>query len=759
MNNFIYKLLGYEKTFDKGFNDGKEKGYNEGFNKGFKEGIKQGEINGLEKGKKIIIVNEPQIGKNIEDIKTRDKYIVSGNLFKIKNIEEKIKADLNKRIFNDKNIPTTDQWKVILTENPNTYVIAGAGSGKTTTLIYRILVMNQYLNIPLSNITIFSFTRKSTEEFRNKLRKVFDSIGITLKDSELKKTVRTFHSKIYQFAQSLGANNFFDYLGHDHDDKADIDFNIGLKLSDKQKEFLKGIYNETFKNNPKFRKVILSLYKTIILRPNSDDKKDYNDFAVQKTIEADKEITQKVQNYFTYNLNYDKLIEFKTHNLSNYKFLANLYYKELDLYIIFCPYDENLKQDIMSDDRSVADRLLIKKRFLNAKSDKNLRFINKQEDLYLLEEQITVLKNSMNDNSNAPNFSIKIEGEISEIPIFEAFYGTGNFVENLGLEVNNITDDIINQFSLIEQDKLFAKALIIFWKEFEKKIKNIKIYRLHDIFKYFSEDNIENFKYVDDIIESMQHVLIDEFQDISPEIVKWIKGCLKYLKNKFTNTSLLCVGDDWQSIYGWRGSNPGFLIDYKKYFPSNPEAKEITMTENFRCHQELIDKAEHVLKNVKLKKNKHGKSKLKKDFDEPILEIISIDSNEKEENKAIEIIGEKFKNTGEKLFVMSRTNEKYKEIQKNYKNKPNNIVFFTFHRSKGLESPHCLLIGDCYYNSENQFENLIYELAGMNQSYDESQRDEAMRLAYVALTRGVKKVFWIGEEKDGGALSKLKDLA
>jgi superfamily I DNA/RNA helicase len=141
------------------------------------------------------------------------------------------------------------------------------------------------------------------------------------------------------------------------------------------------------------------------------------------------------------------------------------------------------------------------------------------------------------------------------------------------------------------------------------------------------------------------------------------------------------------------------------------------------------------------------------------VEIISIDSNEKEENKAIEIIGEKFKNTGEKLFVMSRTNEKYKEIQKNYKNKPNNIVFFTFHRSKGLESPHCLLIGDCYYNSKNQFKNLIYELAGMNQSYDESQRDEAMRLAYVALTRGVKKVFWIGEEKDGGALSKLKDLA
>ncbi len=757
MNDFFYKILGYKKTFIEGFQNGIEKGYGEGYSKGLEKGLREGESNGFEKGKKIIVIKEVKPKQDTKDIEQESQYIISSHIFQIADIKEKIRLDLNEKLFAKNNSPTADQWKLILTVNPNTYVIAGAGSGKSTTLVYRILVMNQYLNIPLSNITIFSFTRKSTMEFRDKLKKAFKIFGVELNDSQINKTVRTFHSKIYQFAQSLGIDNFFDYLGKDDDDN--LDFNIGLKLSDKQKELLKEVYNNTYKNNSDFKKIILKLYEMTIVKPHDDNKKNYDDFAVKKTIEVDDEITKKVQNYFTYKLKYEKLIKFKMHNLSTYEFLANLYYRELNLYIIYSPYDEVLKQDIFEDRRSIADRLLIKKRYLNAKSDKNIRFINTQEDLNKLEERINLFQNLKNNSFESPIFDIKIEGEISEIPIFESFYGGGNFIENLGLEVNNITNSVIDKSDLTEQDKLFVKALTIFWNEFEKKLESINMKRLHHIFRYFSEDNINNFRYVEDIIGSMQHILIDEFQDISPEIVGWIRGCLKYLKNKSIKSSLLCIGDDWQSIYGWRGSNPDFLINYRKYFPSNLKAEEIRMTENFRCYQELIDKAEYALQDVKQKINKHGISKLNKDFNEPILEIININTNdndENEENKAKEIIADKYENFKDKLFVMSRTNEKYQEIQKKYKNK-HNIDCFTFHRSKGLEAPYCLLIGDCYYNNKNSFKNLIYQLAGINQSYDEAQKDEAMRLAYVALTRGVKKVIWVGEEKDGGAMAKVRE--
>lgn len=754
IKKILYNVLGYQNTYGIGFNEGKQKGYDKGFKDGFTEGLSKGESTGIEKGKKIIVFKEIKPQKDLTVIEKENRYIIPSYNFKIAEKKEKIISELNKKIFIDNNKPTPDQWKLILTENPNTYVIAGAGSGKSTTLIYRILVMNQFLNIPLSNITIFSFTRKSTVEFREKLKQVYRKFGLELKDSEVEKVVRTFHSKIFQFARNLGVNRLFEFLDEPEDN---IDLNIGIKLGDKQKELLKEVYRHIYESNSNFKKIILELFRTIITKPIDDDKKGYEEYVIKKTIEVDKEITEKAHKYFEHKLKYKELVKFQLNNISSYSFYANLYYKELDLYIIFCPYAEALENDKLEDGRTIADRLTIKRRYLNAKSDKNLKIIYTQEDLNKLEEHIRIYNDSLK-NSNAPIFDYKTEGEILNVSIFEAFYSAGQFIENLGLEANNLTDEIIDKSNLSRQDKFFAKALIMFWDEFEKKLENLELKRFHNFFRYFSEDNLNNFQYVEGIVNSMHHILIDEFQDISPEIVKWIRGCLKYLKNKNIETSLLCVGDDWQSIYGWRGSNPEFLINYKKCFPSNPEPKEIKMTENFRCYQELIDKAEHVLKDVKNKTNKHGISKLNKDFKEPILELISINTNNKasEEDAAKKIITEKFGNINERLFIMSRANEKYREIEKEYKNNKF-IDCFSYHRSKGLESINCLLIGDCYYNNKNSFKNLIYQLADFSQSYDQTQKDESMRLAYVALTRGIKRVIWVGEEKDGGAITKVKE--
>jgi len=67
------------------------------------------------------------------------------------------------------------------------------------------------------------------------------------------------------------------------------------------------------------------------------------------------------------------------------------------------------------------------------------------------------------------------------------------------------------------------------------------------------------------------------------------------------------------------------------------------------------------------------------------------------------------------------------------------------HRSKGLEAESCVLVGDCVYDGEFPFRNLVYELAGFPASYDRSQRDEAKRLAYVAMTRAKGEYIWFAE--------------
>ena len=82
------------------------------------------------------------------------------------------------------------------------------------------------------------------------------------------------------------------------------------------------------------------------------------------------------------------------------------------------------------------------------------------------------------------------------------------------------------------------------------------------------------------------YILVDEFQDISPmqyEIIKLLAD---------PENNLFIVGDDDQSIYGFRGANPDsmqcFLADF-------PEAKRILLDVNFRCHGEIVRAAGKVI--------------------------------------------------------------------------------------------------------------------------------------------------------------------
>ena len=97
---------------------------------------------------------------------------------------------------------------------------------------------------------------------------------------------------------------------------------------------------------------------------------------------------------------------------------------------------------------------------------------------------------------------------------------------------------------------------------------------------------LELFKKKPEILKFWQeyfgYILIDEFQDINEpqyEVVKCLAG---------ERRNLFVVGDDDQSIYGFRGSNPAimkrFVIDY-------PECECILLNQNFRSRKEIVDAA------------------------------------------------------------------------------------------------------------------------------------------------------------------------
>lgn len=83
-----------------------------------------------------------------------------------------------------------------------------------------------------------------------------------------------------------------------------------------------------------------------------------------------------------------------------------------------------------------------------------------------------------------------------------------------------------------------------------------------------------------------RYILVDEFQDISPmqyEIIRLLSA---------PENNLFIVGDDDQSIYGFRGASPDSM---QRFLTDFPDAKQILLDVNFRCHSKIVQAAGQVI--------------------------------------------------------------------------------------------------------------------------------------------------------------------
>lgn len=83
-------------------------------------------------------------------------------------------------------------------------------------------------------------------------------------------------------------------------------------------------------------------------------------------------------------------------------------------------------------------------------------------------------------------------------------------------------------------------------------------------------------------------ILVDEFQDTNPMQSRLIDLLVNQQQN------IVVVGDDDQSIYGFRGATLANILDFKKRYP---KAKEISLVENYRSAQAILDASYQLIKN------------------------------------------------------------------------------------------------------------------------------------------------------------------
>ena len=693
----------------------------------------------------------------------------------------------------ERNLPTPDQCDLIYSRNRSTCVIAGAGSGKSTTLVLRVLMLHKELGIPLDQITVISFTRASCAEFREKIIKVFAAHGIEVTEEKAKSIVRTFHSKILELSRGTVLKpgfQFFEFVDDKNTSQTEDDHQSELdtKLNDPQRTLLKEAYTRLYSRNTTFRTLIKQLHmhslrQELFAGANANEPSDIEKY-LSDAAARDLEYTRLVDSVFPlmepseYPLPVVVTISGHTHT-----FYANRYIPDLDLYVAFTPAWDTITSRMKQGEdwpNSINGTYLgiasnHKRQLLQRNT--HIVVISNDEEFHAFEETLKHHQNVFERAEHeAPLFKFRVTGEIKAADIWEALYQFGGFIENAGMEVRAF-ENAETPLWVSEIDSVFLKALCHFWPVFDAHLEQHSLLRFHHSFAYFSERNPESYATLtEDKLRSMSHILIDEFQDISPEIVQWIRGMLRYMKNRHMDTSLMVVGDDDQSIYGWRGSAPQFITDFDTHFPTDKGSEKVSMTDNFRSHQEIVDAGECMLEGVIGRDPyKHGvcakgegglvKTTLKKDIEVVSQRLVDLyhkfRSLPPEERDRYKKSGDTF------VLVLSRINNSVTEIRKKVLQKlsfrsgeriPEYIIsFMTFHRSKGLEADYCILLDDCVYDNTHPLKNFVYASTGtFEQTYDEAQRDEAKRLAYVALTRAKKVSCWYADPKKSmSAIARL----
>lgn len=102
-----------------------------------------------------------------------------------------------------------------------------------------------------------------------------------------------------------------------------------------------------------------------------------------------------------------------------------------------------------------------------------------------------------------------------------------------------------------------------------------------------------------EVLERLQdryrYLLVDEYQDVNR--VQYL--LLSHLARKRRN--ICVVGDDDQSVYGWRGADVGFILEFEKDYP---EAKVLKLEQNYRSSKTILEAAYGVVCNNKGRKEK-----------------------------------------------------------------------------------------------------------------------------------------------------------
>jgi len=254
-------------------------------------------------------------------------------------------------------------------------------------------------------------------------------------------------------------------------------------------------------------------------------------------------------------------------------------------------------------------------------------------------------------------------------------------------------------------------------------------------------DTLSLFEKHKNLIPSFDHVLIDEYQDVNSTQIKLID--LIFPENLFA------VGDPRQSIYGWRGSDIRYILNFEEKYP---DCEIITLTKNYRSTSHIVELINNSIKSMNLA-DLEAIVKGEKE-----VRLLKFDSEQTEFEFVIQsVVNSKLPRN--EIFVLARTNRQLNEISqlmkvrgikhivrsdemktaKNILPTTEEITLATVHAIKGLEAHMVFVVGCTGMNFPCKGgEHPVIEMVKVEE-YD--KEEEERRLFYVAMSRAKHSLY------------------
>lgn len=689
------------------------------------------------------------------------------------------------------------QQTSIVTNEDNNIVIAGAGSGKTTTIVGKInYIINRYKVNP-NEILLISFTRISADTLAKRINikgvdaKTFHRFGLDVISS-----VEDKQPSIYDEAQfkSFVKKTFSDLLRNENYlQKVTSFFSDYLKeykpqeIFENQGEYFQYLKDQNFKT-----------YQQIKININGKEtlKKE-----VVKSIEE-----CKIANFLFFNgieYEYELPYEFDT---------ATQAFKQYKPDFTINPKSNNklyLEHFALNKNGSVPewfankengetwhdatkkynDGIIWKRNEHKSHSTKLIETFSYEMHDGTLFDKLTkkLLENNIVFTPKSPFEIWKIISESAKEEVDNIIVLFQTFI-TLMKSNNYSIDDLIKKNEKLKDDfhkvrnTLFIEILKPIFESYTNQLtlrKEIDFSDMINKAKSYISAGVYNRK--------ISYIIIDEFQDISVGRYELIKA----IKVNNPGCKLFAVGDDWQSIYRFSGSDIALFKNFENYFGFTIKSKIET---TYRFQNPLIElSSKFILKNPNqsTKELKGIISKKSTNY-----KIIYSESNNQTDNFALkEIFNQLIKNNNlqpqKKIYILGRysfdieriqnedgitlnineydNDEKllstriyskdcWKYLKKNekiivnfhFKDEKSHLIlqaeYLTVHKAKGLEAEIVIVIncnsGKHGFPSEMSDDTVLNLLLSEADQFDNG---EERRLFYVAMTRAKEYVYFIAE--------------